>query len=648
VNSLGKKVQFIKALSTVQGCRLAFYVCLIIGSILTKSFAFQVSANASYSFIEQLEDIRKLSDKDQDSAIAKLESLKPTLASHRLDDQLEYYHLLAELYSSKGLHRLTRSTAEQALVLASSLISPRIIVAKLSYDLGYALEFLGELDLALKYYLSGLEVAESLEEQKEIAIGLINLGAIYYQTNRLSDAIVAINDGLTIAENLSDLELKGFVYSELGILYGNLGETEKSIEFYNKSYRYHTEAGKPLLAMNNLRNIAIVYSGLGKYEESIATYQRLLTELKKFNNIEMMFSVYIGLARIYTTEDMRDQDLAMSYLTKTEQLLSQVEHHVLPFEFQFEKAFISKEMEQYDQALEASEKALELLKEGKIQGALTVEAMLQVMRSETYRIKGRYKDAYETYLRVYEVNMQRMQNSQTEAEGELRLQYESRRADIENSLLENKSKLESIALEEAKLNAKNKQNYIYYIGALTLIFAALLKLLMKSQRQLLYATRVDDLTQVLNRRRFTELAYRRLAKAKKKKECDALLVIDCDFFKTINDNYGHITGDNALMQLAKLGQESFSNGSIFGRFGGEEFIVLLPNHSIEQAVEKAQFYRCAVSELRWNDECEHTLTVSIGVVTTTSCDSYKFDQLFEQADELLYCAKANGRDQVCV
>ncbi|NMP32273.1 GGDEF domain-containing protein [Thalassotalea sp. M1531] len=631
-----------KTLKTLLG--LVFFAYLV----TSKSFAYSETNNRVLNFVEQLEDIRTLSDSDQKSAIEKLKLIKPSLNEFPLNQQLEYYHLLAETHSLLGQHRLARSTAEQALVLASGLISPRIVIAKLAYDLGYSLESLGHLDLALEQYLSGLDVAESLEEQKEIAVGLINVGAIYYQTAKLSEAIITINEALTIAENLSDKELKGLVYSELGILYGSLGEPEKSIEFYKNSYRYYTEADKPLLAINNLRNIASSYRGQGKTDQAIASYNRLLDALEGINHVEMEFSAHVGLATIYADEETKQYDLAIEHLTKTEQLLSQVEHHFLPFRFLIDKAVVYKEMKRYEETLAIVEEALNLFHSKQFKVTPMNEAVLLVLRSETYRLMGRYKEAYDTYLRVYDLNMEDMQNSQTQSVAELRLQYESRRADIENSLLANKSKLESIALDEARENSENKQNYIYYISIIVVIFAILLNVLRKSQRQLLKVSRTDALTQLINRRRFIELANRELVKAKKQKESVALLVIDCDLFKTINDNYGHATGDNALKLLTRLGQQHFAKPEIFGRYGGEEFMVLLPGTTREQAIEKAQHYRKAVSALSWNDENEHLLSVSIGVVTTTDANSYNFEELFELADSLLYQAKEKGRNQVCV
>ncbi|WP_448212757.1 diguanylate cyclase [Colwellia sp. MEBiC06753] len=603
---------------------------------------------ATPSLIEKLAPIKVLADSDQKAAIKQLNALKPDLINYPVVEQLEYYHLLAETYNLIGQYRLTQATAEQALILASSLISPSITIAKLSYDLGFALESLGNLNKALEQYFSGLEVAESLEDQKEVANGLINIGAIYYQSNRLSDAIVTINEAAVIAETLTDQELKGYVYSELGILYGNLGEAEQASEYYQTSYQQYMAAGKPLLAVNNLRNIAIGYWGQGEHEQAIEAYQRLLKELEPLNSVEMLFSGYIGLARVYAHESMKSYDLAFEYLAKTEQLLSKVEHHALRLEFLIDKAQILKEMGRYDQALQVIDEGLTLFHSKVIKAEPLNEAALLVQRSETYRLTGQYKKAYDTYQRVYDLNMESMENSKTEAVAELRLQYESRRADIERNLLENKNKLESNELAESQQSAESKQRYIYLAGVVALIFGFLLQQLIKSQRQLLTASRVDALTNALNRRRFTELAHRELAKAKRQKSSVALLLIDCDHFKAINDNYGHGLGDDALKIISDLGQRLFSKPMVFARFGGEEFIALIPQCDVMQAQELAERFRSAIAKQPWNSERKYQLSVSIGVTTTQKVQSYQFEKLFEQVDQLLYQAKKEGRNQVCV
>ncbi|REL34651.1 tetratricopeptide repeat-containing diguanylate cyclase [Thalassotalea euphylliae] len=609
--------------------------------------AFEQVSNANISLLEQLAPIRRLSDTEQAKAVHQLQLLKPSLTQYPLNEQLEYYHVLAEVYSLQGQHRLARATAEQGLILASSLISPRIIIAQLAYDLGYALETLGKPEQAMEQYLAGLEVAESLDDQKEIAKGLINIGAIYYQTDKLSEAIIAINDAATIAERLSDLELKGLVYSELGILYDNLKKGEQSREYYQSSYRYYMQAEKPLLAINNLRNIAVSYSRDGDTDQAIKTYLRLLNELAPLNNTEMLFSGHVGLANIYVNKEIKQYDLALEHLAITELLLADVEHHYLPFQFLINKSNILKEMGQYEQALSTIDEAFKLFYSDNINAAPMDEAALLVLRSETYRLMGEFQKAYNTYHRVYELNMAHLESSTAQAEAELRLQYESQRVDIEKSLLESRHRLESLALEDVKETAYYKQLYIYVAALLAIVFAILLNNLMKGQKQLVNASRTDVLTKVLNRSRFIELALKGLKRAKKRREPVAFMLIDCDFFKTINAQYGHRVGDEALILIGQIGQTVFERPNIFARYGGEEFVVLLPGVNLTAAKELAERFRQAVVDANPKLSVETELTVSIGVSTTEAVNSYKLRDLFDYVDNSLHHTKHQGRERIC-
>ena len=607
------------------------------------------------SLVEQLVSIERLSDTEPASAIYQLENLKPSLTKYPLTEQLEYYHLLSEIYSLQGQHRLSRATAEKGLILASSLISPRIIIAQLAYDLGYALENLGKPEQAMEQYLAGLEVAESLEDQKEIATGLINIGAIYYQTEKLSEAIIAINDAATIAERLSDLELKGLVYAELGILYGSLNKGEKSRAYFQSSYGYYMQAKKPILAINNLRNIALSFAESGDTDQAIAAYHRLLHELAPLNDTEMLFSGHIGLAGIYAIQEIKQHDLALKHLAITELLIADVEHHYQPFQFLVNKSNILKEMGQYEQALKTIDKAFELFHSDDINAPPMDEAILLVLRSETYRLMGKYRKAYDTYQRVYELNMAQVENSTVQAEAELRLQYESQRVDIEKSLLESRHRLESLALEDIKATAQYKQTYIYVTAVLALVFAVLLNNVMKGQKQLLRASRTDVLTKVLNRGRFIELSVRHLKRAKKCKEPISLMMIDCDFFKTINAEYGHRVGDEALILIGEIGQAVFEQPNVFARYGGEEFVVLLPNHNLASAKVQAEKFRQAVADtvieenprLGIKKGIETELTVSIGVTSTETVQSYKLRDLFDHVDNSLHHTKHQGRERIC-
>jgi diguanylate cyclase (GGDEF)-like protein/PAS domain S-box-containing protein len=166
------------------------------------------------------------------------------------------------------------------------------------------------------------------------------------------------------------------------------------------------------------------------------------------------------------------------------------------------------------------------------------------------------------------------------------------------------------------------------------------------QEDLEYQANVDDLTGVSNRRNFLKLAISELKRAIRLKRLLAIVLIDIDFFKDINDTYGHAAGDQALINFVKICQNNIREIDLFARIGGDEFALLLPESSMEQAYAVTQRIRTAISgqpfDLNGNPVW---ITISSGISNLTSpADS--LDNLLSRADQALYRAKESGRNQV--
>lgn len=157
---------------------------------------------------------------------------------------------------------------------------------------------------------------------------------------------------------------------------------------------------------------------------------------------------------------------------------------------------------------------------------------------------------------------------------------------------------------------------------------------------------VDDLTQVANRRHFMALLDRETGRARRYGHAVALLMVDADHFKAINDRYGHETGDRALQLLARVARKACRAADVVGRVGGEEFAILLPETRIEKALHVAERIRLTVAQtsLMVGSRALH-MTVSIGASAAcgAECDS---QELLQRADMALYTAKNQGRDRV--
>lgn len=167
------------------------------------------------------------------------------------------------------------------------------------------------------------------------------------------------------------------------------------------------------------------------------------------------------------------------------------------------------------------------------------------------------------------------------------------------------------------------------------------------EEALRHQANTDYLTQLYNRRYFLQCAERELAAARRYERELSLLFFDIDLFKQINDRYGHAVGDRALKRLADLCRETFRNVDVIGRFGGEEFVVLMPDTSLVEATTAAERLRAAIAEARIAaDNGQYvSLTISAGVSGWTSANETIADVL-NSADQLLYAAKRLGRNRV--
>ena len=158
----------------------------------------------------------------------------------------------------------------------------------------------------------------------------------------------------------------------------------------------------------------------------------------------------------------------------------------------------------------------------------------------------------------------------------------------------------------------------------------------------------DPLTSLGNRKYFDRALHEAMLDAREKQEPLCLMIFDIDYFKSFNDNYGHLTGDQVLRLVAMSLKQNVKGQDITARYGGEEFAVVLPNTAIRQALTVADHIRRAVmsKELKKKSTGEilGRVTISAGVALLHPLDDA--EKLIERADSCLYAAKRNGRNRV--
>ncbi len=160
--------------------------------------------------------------------------------------------------------------------------------------------------------------------------------------------------------------------------------------------------------------------------------------------------------------------------------------------------------------------------------------------------------------------------------------------------------------------------------------------------------RTDPLTGIANYRYFVQALEQEIERTQRSMQPTSLIMLDIDFFKKVNDQWGHDVGNQALLHLAKLLQKALRKLDIPCRYGGEEFAVILPDTILAACVPVAERVRSAIetNPLSVDGKMLH-MTVSMGITTYVDTAPITVEELVKQADGYLYEAKKNGRNRVC-
>lgn len=224
-------------------------------------------------------------------------------------------------------------------------------------------------------------------------------------------------------------------------------------------------------------------------------------------------------------------------------------------------------------------------------------------------------------------------------------QVEAKKVEVDelnkqNQILQLQQALDHKAVEASRL----------YIALLLTILASIafwLYRLKRSQLRFMRMARRDGLTGIFNRQHFVDEAENALRLAVKSTRCASLVLIDLDHFKSINDTHGHVVGDQVLRRAVAICQRYLRSSDVFGRLGGEEFGILLPGCTPEQAIERSEQIRIAINATADDETQDISISASLGIAST-SYHGHDLRQLLVAADEALYRAKRNGRNRVVI
>ncbi|WP_178862306.1 sensor domain-containing diguanylate cyclase [Thiomicrorhabdus cannonii] len=253
-------------------------------------------------------------------------------------------------------------------------------------------------------------------------------------------------------------------------------------------------------------------------------------------------------------------------------------------------------------------------------------------RCDVYRIQYRCKKSDGDYLWVEDSG--KIVERSTTGKVMRMIGAHSNIHDLKTALIELEEKNQLLSSDNAKLKAltKNHTSKLQHLN----------QQLEQKVQTAEYNANHDMLTGLFNRRRFEEQLEIEIQRTQRYQQPLSLMLLDIDYFKLINDRLGHKTGDLALQKLAQLLNAHTRSNDFPARWGGEEFIIILPNTDLSAALRDAERLRREIADAELLPNLK--LTCSFGVTTYQAGDS--LDNLFNRVDRALYLAKENSRNNV--
>ncbi len=506
---------------------------------------------------------------------------------------------------------------------------------QLRYLQAYRLAYSGQYNLAIQKATAIFEQTKNIPLKYRAGLLITNSHAV---TRNFGAGFSSLDKTLLLQSQITDRQLRHDGFTVAGLLYNQVGQYE-----LGKHYAKLVLSDNPTprsrcfsehLQLESLYNLNVL-------PVDDAEIEAMISSCTDHGEVLMANLSRDYLARKLNAEGKTKKAIALLELHLTETELTNYailtsEVHSLLAEYKLKLGDIAQAEQHADIVVKQSE-------------SVPFSLPLVVAEKTLYEIALRRKDnvsALEHYRKYAEADKAYLNDVKARELAYQLVKHETQQKSQTIALLNKKNRV----LELEQTVAKQKAHYSAVFFVLLAIFMALLVLWAYRTKRMQMAFRrlaeTDTLTAISNRDHFNKNVEHALAEADKKDEQLGMIMFDLDNFKSINDRYGHSTGDWVLKRVIEVIKPICRKQDCIGRVGGEEFAVLLRASDLQSAATMAERFREHIANIDTRETGHSfTATASFGV-TTTQQSGYVFDTLLCQADEALYQSKREGRDRV--
>jgi diguanylate cyclase (GGDEF)-like protein len=494
---------------------------------------------------------------------------------------------------------------------------------------------------ALEDINRGIELSRQSGDEPMLATGLEVRGGIYSYLGIYGKALADLLEAQKIFVQKELPEAASLTLQDIGVAYRRLGYADKAREYLNQSIEHEQQVGDHESLFTSTLQLGFVDEETGHYVAALATQQRALELATATGDHQNTGSAKLGIAAVFT--DLQRYPEAQATLQSAEADFAAAGDNADKGTVAYERGRALAGLGQHRKALEEFNRA-EIAFDAS--GNQRYQEQLHQAKARTLEASGQPAQAlaeYKNYLTLHDEVTRQRADQQAQM---LREQFDSDRSNMENTRLKTEQALKDHQVEALQRVRAWQQAAM---GLLAILLGLLALLVIRQLRKLRGWKRMaslDALTGVANRRGIEHFMAAAMRQARTRHEPLAVLALDIDHFKQLNDNFGHAAGDRVLQHVARTCAEALRDADLLGRIGGEEFLVVLPGDTLEQAADVAERLRVRVESLALEDlPAGLRTTISIGVAQMSPRDTNVADLLL-RADEALYRAKAEGRNRV--
>jgi diguanylate cyclase (GGDEF)-like protein len=536
-----------------------------------------------------------------------------------------------------------RAGAEEQIARASALL-PRAQRAGLRAGVldcrGTVFETAGDNVTARELYEEAVTVASAAKDDEMLAGALFSRGYLLGLQGQYASGLADLKHAQTLYEQIDLPHHSLTALNGIAILYNRMGDYVQARDMYSRALIAQRTAGLRREQVVTLHNLGRAHENLQEWRQAKAAFSESAATSRELHYLRGEAYALRGVAAVANAEG--DPQSALATLDRAVLLQRETPDARLFAQIQLARGIALHKLRRLSDSAAALDDALKVF-----EAAQSLHELRQtyVTRAALYADLGDWRAAYLNLAKSKETSERLLQNQLDQRFATLKVEFDTAAKEQENALLTRENVANQKALEQER-RARALQGVVIL---LTVILAAMLATLAihqwRTTRRMRSLAMTDELTGVPNRRSVLK-RLEPLLRSDAASAC-AMLIVDIDHFKSINDQFGHPEGDEALKLVAACLREQVIEPAFIGRLGGEEFVVVVPGADLLAAKGLAERFRTEVMTIdtrRWL--ADRTITVSTGVTVSSVRDTAS--AMLKRADAALYEAKRAGRNCVRV